>query len=283
MIENLKIMLAKPSMVENLKSLWKLCFGDSDEYIALFFKERFVPAETMVAVADSTVAAMLFLLPLTICCGKKEYSARYIYAVATHPDYRSQGISGSLLEETHKRLAEQGVALSLLVPAEESLFKYYGKRGFKTEFYCREEEIFADNFAACELKPVLLQDMLNLRNSIFAQSSMFARWDISALAYQQKETELLGGETLGLLSPNRGYAVCCPTEDSVLIKEWAAKKVDPLTAAAIAQRYGKKRTVLRLAADANDLNAIPFAMTKWYISEREPSSGSAPYISLVLD
>ena len=57
---------AEPRMIKKLKLLWKCCFGDSDEYIGLFFDERFVPEQCLTAVCGDDIAGMLFLLPLTL-------------------------------------------------------------------------------------------------------------------------------------------------------------------------------------------------------------------------
>lgn len=283
--ENIKFTTAKSSMIFQLKELWKLVFGDADNYINLFFEHRFVPDQTMVALLDGVPVSMLFLLPITVCTNNEEYDAKYIYAVGTHPDYRSQGLSGKLLEATHERLIAEGVALSMLVPAEPSLFDYYGARGYKTQFYCNVVDYTADVCSSpVELRPVSLSQMQRLRDQCFGKSRLYARWNSKALSYQQKETELLGGEILSFFFPEEGYAVCYPTEDSVIIKEWAASSVNINILNSIAARYNRRQIWLRLAADM-DKKCVPkpFAMTKWYISERTAQTGKAPYISLVLD
>lgn len=274
---------AEPRMIKKLKLLWKCCFGDSDEYIGLFFDERFVPEQCLTAVCGDDIAGMLFLLPLTMVSNGKSYEARYIYAVATAPEYRSRGVSTRLLEAAHDWMRENGIAMSLLVPAEDSLFEYYGKRGFKTEFFCREIEFKADTAAQCDLEAVSLQKLLPERDKAFEKSVLYARWDEAALGYQQMENEFLGGETLKFSSPQEGYAVCCPTEDTVLIKEWAADKIYPEVIGAIAARYEKPTARVRIAADKGAPGARGFAMTMWYNTERRAPEGTAPCFSLVLD
>ena len=283
--ENISYTIAKSSMIYELKKLWKLVFGDSESYINLFFEHRFVPAQTMVALYDGVPIGMLFLLPITLKAESCDYNARYIYAVGTHPAYRSQGVSGRLLEATHARLQAEGVALSLLVPAEPSLFDYYGARGFETEFYCSDAHYNADLQAKpAELRIASLPDLLRLRDRSFSQSQLYARWDREALDYQQKETALMGGETLHFLFPQEGYAVCYPTEEVIFIKEWGAPALYPEILDAIAARYNCRNIHLRLAADFDArYSPKPFAMTRWYLTERTAQPGKAPYLALVLD
>ena len=106
-------------MQPQLRALWRRVFGDPEEYLDLFFAHCFDPVETMVAYEAGQVRSALYLLPLTLRIGAQALPARYIYAVATDPDYRSQGLSTALLEETHRLLAAKGIAASVLVPAEQ--------------------------------------------------------------------------------------------------------------------------------------------------------------------
>ncbi|MEA5135299.1 MAG: GNAT family N-acetyltransferase [Candidatus Fimivivens sp.] len=276
---------ATAAMAAPLKNLWQIVFGDRPDYIGLFFNNRFVPENTMVALFEGMPVAMLYLLPITIRENNIDYNARYIYAVGTHPDYRSQGLSGALLKATHTRLAQEGVALSLLVPAEPSLFAYYGMRGFSTEFY-RKTVAYAPKKGGplATLKTAQLPELLMQRDRLFGQSALYARWNAEALAYQQKEAALLGGETLTFDEPEAGYALCYPAGDAVIIKEWAANALYPAVLNAIAARFDRERILLRLPADFGVGGAPePFAMTRWYLSERNASQGKAPYLSLVLD
>ncbi|MBP1577713.1 MAG: GNAT family N-acetyltransferase, partial [Oscillospiraceae bacterium] len=103
---------AEKQDTEALKSLWKTCFGDEDEYIDLFFKERFKADECLAAFCQEELAGMLFLLPIKAVCGDKSYDARYIYAVCTEPKFRNRSVSTKLLNAAHEYMAENGIAMS---------------------------------------------------------------------------------------------------------------------------------------------------------------------------
>lgn len=283
---NFNFTQATAGMATPLKQLWRIVFGDTEAYINLFFDHRFSPEHTMVALFEGAPVAMLYLLPITIQQDNVNYDARYIYAVGTHPDFRSQGLSGRLLAATHERLTAEGVALSLLVPAEPSLFDYYGARGYTTEFYRQTATFVArpDPKELAALTPAELSDLLELRDRAFDQSGLYARWDTAALRYQQQEAALLGGETLMFDAPEAGYALCYPAAESVIVKEWTGRALYAQVLNAIAARYNRDKITLRLPADFDaDVAPQPFAMTKWYLSERNAPQGNAPYLSLVLD
>ncbi|MBP0981834.1 MAG: GNAT family N-acetyltransferase [Oscillospiraceae bacterium] len=270
---------AEEQDIAALKSLWKTCFGDEDEYIDLFFDERFEPEQCLAAFCDEELAGMLFLLPITAVCCDKSYDARYIYAVCTEPRFRNRSVSTKLLNAAHEYMAENGIAMSLLVPAEKSLFGYYEKRGFETEFYCREIEVKAKE-SGVRFAQADLGELFEERNAAFAKSQLFMRWGREALSYQQKEAKFLGGKTLRF---DGGYAVCYPFGEKVWIKELGQEKPDFDIAAAIAAHFGKSEAVVRIPAGKDEKDARPFAMTRWYISERSEKEGSCPCFTLVLD
>ena len=193
-----QISYAVPEDRAALMRLWKRVFGDPDDYLSLFFTHRFVPGQTLVARTShhAEPAAMLFLLPIVLRSGAARWEGRYIYAVATDPDFRSRGLSSLLLSEVHRRLAVEGLAFSALVPAESSLFDYYGVRGFSTEFFRRAVSIVPGFGTGLEpvLSPASLPELLSLRDRDFGSSALYGRWDEKARAYPQRGTPRRGGE-----------------------------------------------------------------------------------------
>ena len=102
---------------EGLKDLWKLAFGDSDEVIEAFFRTAFAPERCRYLEIGGQTATALYWFD-TQWTGQK---FAYLYAVATHPDFRGQGLCRRLMEETHAILTEQGYDGALLMPAEAGL------------------------------------------------------------------------------------------------------------------------------------------------------------------
>lgn len=281
MTDNFELLFrfAKENDIVSLKRLWKSCFGDEEEYIDFFFENRFKPNECLTAFCNGNLAGMLFLLPITAVCGEKEYKARYIYAVCTEPGFRNRSVSTRLLEFAHEYMAENGVDMSLLVPAEPSLFEYYKKRGFETEFFCREIEVKAEKNSV-RLKKTDLQRIFEERNALFCDSALYMRWDKDSLGQIERECDFLGGETLAF---SNGYAVCYPFGERVLVKEWGSRLQDESTLAAIADYFGRKAAVAFIPAKKEENGAYPFAMTRWYNKERCVNNGGCPCFTLVSD
>lgn len=126
-----------PGAQPKLTKLWKLAFGDSEETIEQFFVTAYDPQRCRCIPAGEEIAAALYWLDCE-CRGQK---LAYIYAVATHPDYRGRGLCRALMEDTHRILADRGYAGAVLMPAGETLRQMYGKMGYRDfggleEFYC---------------------------------------------------------------------------------------------------------------------------------------------------
>ena len=85
---------------KELLALWQEGFGDSVQDIEQFFEFNMDTADVFVE-DDGGISAALYGLPCTIECEGRSLSARYIYAVATSLERRSQGIMSRLIPFAH--------------------------------------------------------------------------------------------------------------------------------------------------------------------------------------
>jgi len=265
----------------DLRSLWKTVFGDEDEYISLFFDNYFNETEAFGAIENEKLIAMLFLLPMKVRAGESSFDAKYIYAVATDPEYRGRGVSTKLLDKTHEYLKREGTDLSILVPASGSLFEFYSKRGFRTDFsidlidWNRKQP---SDSTADLVRESSLASLKHMRDEYFSKCSLYCEYDEKGLSYREKETLFLGGKVL-TFTDNKplGYAVCIPQKDHVLIKESTFGN-DERAFASIADYFKRDKLKIRTSG-----SKIPFAMSYWYTKQPEAYFEKTPYISLVLD
>ncbi len=124
-------------MTEQLKELWQLSFGDSREFVDLFFATGWSEDRFHVLAENGQVTAALYWLDCEYL-GQKQ---AYIYAVATHPEHRGKGLCRKLMAQTQSILKSRGYTAALLRPGEEGLRAMYEKMGYKTctlvsEFSC---------------------------------------------------------------------------------------------------------------------------------------------------
>lgn len=133
----MKVEYPAPRMQPQLRKLWKLVFGDSEEFLTGFFSTAYSPDRCRCIREEGQIVAALYWLD----CGFDGEKLAYIYAVATHPDFRGGGLCRRLMEDTHAVLAERGYAGAFLMPAEPGLRQMYGKMGYQecgrvSEFTC---------------------------------------------------------------------------------------------------------------------------------------------------
>ncbi len=113
--------------IPRLRLLWKEAFGDDDSFLDAFFTTAFSPDRCRCIWENAQPAAALYWFDCEYAYGK----IAYIYAVATHPDFRGQGLCRRLMADTHRLLQENDYAGAVLVPGENGLFAMYEKMGYR--------------------------------------------------------------------------------------------------------------------------------------------------------
>lgn len=124
-----------------LRTLWTECFGNEDGWIDAFVETAFDPAHVCGLNRQGRTAAALCWMDV-FCEGRK---LAYLYAIATAPEFRGQGLCRELMALTHRELARQDYAGSLLVPADAGLRQMYGKMGYVNFGGLREVCVKADD------------------------------------------------------------------------------------------------------------------------------------------
>ncbi|MGI5978260.1 MAG: GNAT family N-acetyltransferase [Oscillospiraceae bacterium] len=125
---------ATREQVPELRALWQGAFGDGEAYLDQFFARVFVPDNTLVWLENGHVVSVLYILPYIIPNGEENLRAAYLYALATEPAWRGRKIMSRLIEASFDLCAARGYALSILVPAKDSLFGFYRSFGFEEYF-----------------------------------------------------------------------------------------------------------------------------------------------------
>lgn len=121
-------------MKEAVRKLWELCFGDDPAFVDLYFSRRYSDEVNVAAGENENVIAALQMIPYEMTYYGKFLPVSYISGACTHPDYRSKGVMKELLAESHRRMYENGVIFSILIPAGAGLFDYYSKAGYFPAF-----------------------------------------------------------------------------------------------------------------------------------------------------
>lgn len=109
-----------------LRTLWTECFGNEENWIDVFFQTAFDPTHVCCLTRRGQLAAALCWMD-TYCQGRP---LAYLYAIATAPAHRRQGLCRELMGKAHDLLVQQGYAGAILVPGDEGLRQMYGKMNY---------------------------------------------------------------------------------------------------------------------------------------------------------
>lgn len=185
---------------EQQTALWISCFGDTRRCVDLFYAHCGKTARSLVALDGENLVSMLYLLPAALKIGGKSFSAEYVFAACTAPDYRGQGIMARLLEEAERSARESGTDYLFLLPAESSLYDYYRKFGYQTAFY---KKVLCFNRAQAEdrakeaafVTDCTPNSLLTLREQALFRTD-HVRWNTDVLGYFLDVNRLYGGKII---------------------------------------------------------------------------------------
>lgn len=119
---------------DELSQLWCDVFGDDKIYPDKFLIDCVNSSDIYAYREDGKIVSAFYLIDVQLVSFNKRFSGKYLYAAATHPSYRSKGIMQSMIAGTASELKKNGIDFICLYPAEESLYGYYKKLGFKNIF-----------------------------------------------------------------------------------------------------------------------------------------------------
>lgn len=280
---------ASESDLPQLISLWQEAFGDTEEEALFYFQHRHQHQNMLVFEMGSEISGMLSMLPVHLHSPKQIISARYVFAVATKKARRGQGISTRLLEAAHQKMQREGSSASILVPAESSLFEYYGKRGYQTGFQVDQVHLKAGEISSWgaegRLERCDAANYLAIRDDVYKNSQMFVRWDIDALRFIRHSAMTFGGGMFSIsIGKRQAAAVCEARGDFIRVTELACgKEIWQQAMALIHQHFQSAKYQLRMQEGSlTEGSTQPFGMIHW-LGEPTQTIGEPPYLAFAKD
>ncbi len=129
---------------DELISLWQTVFGDNKETIRYFFENAVETGDIFAEKINGRIVSAFYLVNATLITGNNENNVKYLYAAATLPEYRKQGIMSRMIKYAAEYVKQKNADYIALCPADESLYDYYGKLGFVSAFTDRIYIIVSD-------------------------------------------------------------------------------------------------------------------------------------------
>lgn len=203
-------------MRPDIERIWKLCFpNDSPDVIRYFFDHRYNPNACIVYVDNISgrPVSMLHIMDMMITDDSEIKNAQYLYAAATRPDFQGQGIMTKILAAAQKYAESRNKVYSVLLPAEQSLIKFYERNGFYRCFQSRFMTFTRNDFISLagyngkegKTKSVILGDreLAAVRRDNLIDREGYATWSDRAVSYAMGAHEAEGGR---IIAVQKGYA-----------------------------------------------------------------------------
>lgn len=258
--------------VPQLKHIWKVCFGDSDDYINMFFQHLYTPGQTVVACSGETAIGVVYLLKASLL----HRDFLYGYAIGVLPEFRGNSVCQKMLEFIREEAKQKNILFGLH-PANDKLFSFYKRIGLE-EMYCLKT-IDASHFNGCasfNMSDISAHDYFHLREQAFAP---LVSWDEKMLAYMITEARSTGGFAKKILIDGRERILLGRVYDkTVLVKETTMSDEEIKTGSQFLKQYYHAEKIIYTLPEISALNGKTDTTILGFDSDRH-----GIYMNLFLD
>ncbi len=194
--------------VLEVRELWSVSFGDSDDYMDFYFDNIYPYNIVFGAFDGNKLVSMIHLNPNKVYYCGRIIDTHYIVGVATRKEYRNQGIMRELMTACVEYLRNKGELFTFLMPEKK---EYYIGQGFELleKSYLIPFDLLLSNYTIkddlsnyCiigidDISDIMLDDFNNM---LIDRYDLFIPRDRDYLEMLDKQCISEGG---------RAYALCC--------------------------------------------------------------------------
>jgi len=155
-----------PQDAEELKGLWCDVFGDPPELVDAFLSLLPEMGCGCVAEHDGRILGAAYLIHgfTLLRPGKAPLRCGYLYAVAVRPEARGRGLGAAVSRGVAELGRLHGVELVCTLPAEESLYRWYGEILSLTHMSTRR--VFSRDALPAGVQPLEADEYLRRREAL---------------------------------------------------------------------------------------------------------------------
>ena len=242
------VRLATTDDYSSLKKLWHVCFGDSEEVIENFFRNTATPQNIIGAFQGEKALGALYIVDCDAYIQGDIYTASYIYAVSTLPEFRNQGIMKALFNFLYEVSSQRGTDILFLVPADEGLFNMYGKLGFQTGLYYKNRIKYKTEETSFTLSDLSYDEYKSYRKQV-----LYNHIDLKEKAFSSF-LKPVGDDIKTICVKDDGYCVYEKDDDNLIIHDLFGNEEKVLSAVFVKENC--ESVVIRDVRNGD----IPFGM-----------------------
>ena len=160
-----------------------------DRYFSLVYREE----DVLLAYDGSKAVGHLQFPQMALSLGEETLPLGYVVAVCTHPDDRGKGIMRPLLHQALRREKARGDIASVLLPAEDWLYRYYTETSGYAPIVTRARSCSLEDALREEdpavAAPSLVDYLLRVEASHQAPSLLHSRafWEVICEDFEREE------------------------------------------------------------------------------------------------
>ncbi len=123
------------SVKDDIKRLWQDTFGDTKEFVDMYFDRVYTDADAMTLEVDGRLVSSLLLQPYLLRFHGENLLVAYVSGAATRRQSRGKGYMSQLMLDALQSARNRGAVGVALIPANMHLYDYYARMDFATVFY----------------------------------------------------------------------------------------------------------------------------------------------------
>ena len=175
--------------ISGLKALWLSSFEEDEKAADLFFERIMSFTHAYKAEENGELIAAVYLVDCTINGGR----AHYLCGAATRRDYRGKGVMSGLITFALDDAKRRGDKFSVLYPANEGLYRFYGRLGYLAKCTSRTRRITRADLCGAEKPTCGTPDTDRMQRSTFENNFLF--WNKEYVSFASEYYGVYGVKT----------------------------------------------------------------------------------------
>lgn len=168
-----------------LKELWDNSFNYTTQFSEWYFKNVFVPENTILITDSSNPISSVSIIPQTLIVSGKEISTAYIPGIATPPEYRSEETTRACISAAVSRAQEEYI-LSIAIPSD---YRFYEKYGWRVAYGYKQYDISPSDLPEYQIRGSLVRTNKIADTPVSVLSDIYTEFTASQNAYAKRNLE----------------------------------------------------------------------------------------------
>lgn len=208
---------SKKNNLNDIRKLWDTCFDEDSTCWRNWYFENIYDIENLIcAKQDNKLVSMVHMNPYSILLHHSKIDAFALSGVATEPEYRGQGLAGSLIKYALNKAYKLGYDFSFLYPFQ---YEYYQKFGYNLSYnkhkyktVCIEKEVVS-KLVLCDM--FSLDEFAKIYARFVEHKNGFVLRNVQYFGVHMKELQCDNNIFCFIIGDKKGYFAINSVENTI--------------------------------------------------------------------